>query len=140
MRLNSFKIVAISLPSHRNCIDNCTTHIRTEAKIIILYETKLKLFTQKYHFGYEVKMMPIGYIQEIRAVGTWNVSFCAQFACRLTKWPKWPDQVPSNGPVIFCDAGFLESSEAVDLSQVIEMLRQLTGQISAHSSSFKIKN
>ena len=140
MRLNSFKIVAISLPSHRNCIDNCTTHIRTEAKIIILHETKLKLFTQKYHFGYEVKMMPIEHIQEVRAVGTWNVSFCAQFACRLTKWPKWPDQVPSNGPVIFYDAGFLESSEAVDLSQVSEMLRQLTGQISAHYSSCKIKN
>ena len=34
--LNSFKIVAISLPSRRNC----TTHIRTEAKIIILHETK----------------------------------------------------------------------------------------------------
>ena len=85
-------------------------------------------------------MMPIEHIQEIRSVGTWNVSFCTQFACRLTKWPKWRDQVPSNGLVIFYDAGFLESSEAVGLSQVSEMLRQLTGQISAHYSSCKIKN
>ena len=35
---------------------------------------------------------------------------------------------------------FLQSSEAVRLSQVIKMLRQLTGQISAHYSSSKIRN
>ena len=34
---------------------------------------------------------------------------------------------------------FPQSSGAVDLSQVSKMLRQLTGQISAHYSSSKIK-
>ena len=29
-------------------------------------------------------MMPIENIQEFRSVGAWNVSFCAQFACRGT--------------------------------------------------------
>ena len=43
-------------------------------------------------FGFEVKMMPTENIQEFRSVGAWNVSFCAQFACGLTMWPKWPDQ------------------------------------------------
>ena len=64
-----------------------------------------------------------------------------QFACvPAYKWPKWPDQGPSNGAVIFYDAGFRQSSEAVGLSQVSKMLRQLTGQISAHYSSSKIRN
>ena len=35
---------------------------------------------------------------------------------------------------------FRQSSEAVGLSQVSKMLRQLTGQISAHYSSSKIRN
>ena len=47
----------------------------------------------------------------------------------------WPDQGPSNGAVIFYDAAFSQSPEAVGLSQVTKMLRQLTGQISAHYSS-----
>ena len=33
---------------------------------------------------------------------------------------------PSNGTVTFYDAGFLASAEAVGLSQVSKMLRQLT--------------
>ena len=37
-------------------------------------------------------MMPIENIQEFTSVGAWNISCCAQFACRLSKWPKWPDQ------------------------------------------------
>ena len=55
----------------------------------------------------------------------------------------WPDQGPSNGAVIFYDAGFSgfrRSSEAVGLSYVSFMVRQLTGQISAHYSSSKIRN
>ena len=36
--------------------------------------------------------------------------------------------------------GFRKSSEALGLSQVSEMLRQLTGQISAHYSSSKTLN
>ena len=53
-----------------------------------------------------------------------------------------PDQGPSNGAVIFYDAGedFRQSSEAVGLLQASKMLRQLTGQISAHYSSSKIRN
>ena len=43
-----------------------------------------KLFTQKSHFGFEVKMMPKENIQQFRSVGAWNVSFCTQVACRLT--------------------------------------------------------
>ena len=35
---------------------------------------------------------------------------------------------------------FRQSSEAVGFSQVSKMLRQLTGQISAHYSSSKIRN
>ena len=51
-------------------------------------------------------MMPTENIQEFRSVGAWNVSFCAQFACGLTMWPKWPDQGPSNAAVILYDVGF----------------------------------
>ena len=40
------KLVAILLPSHRNCM---TYFSPTETKIIILHENKLKLFTQKSH-------------------------------------------------------------------------------------------
>ena len=54
-----------------------------------------KLFTQKSHFGFEVKMMPKENIQQFRSVGAWNVSFCAQVACK-----SWPDKGPSNGAVI----------------------------------------
>ena len=52
----------------------------------------------------------------------------------------WPEQGLSNGVVIFYDADFRESSEAVGLSQVRKMLRQLTGKNSAHYSTSKIKN
>ena len=88
-------------------------------------------------------MMAVENVQEFRSVCVWNVSFCAQFGsvCMPAyKWQKWPDQGPSNGAVIFYDAGFRQSSEAVGLSQVSKMLRQLTGQISAHYSSSKIRN
>ena len=52
----------------------------------------------------------------------------------------WPDKGPSNGAVIFYDANFLQSSEALSLSQVSKMLPQLSGQISAHCSSSEIRN
>ena len=92
-------------------------------------------------------MMPIENIQEFTSVGAWNISCCAQFACLLSKWPKWPDQA-TTGRIRDLQTkrsfsmmqDFRQSSEAVDLSQVSNMLRELTGQILAHYSSFEIKN
>ena len=54
----------------------------------------------------------------------------------------WPDQGPSNGVVIFYDAGFLAKLRSCRFvtSLISNMLRKLTGQISAHYSSFGIKN
>ena len=86
-------------------------------------------------------MMPI---ENIQVLGTFPF---AQFTCRLTKWPKWPDQgttgrtrgLQTEQPFSIMQ-DFWQSSEAVGLSQVSKMLRQLTGQISAHYSSCKIKN
>ena len=53
----------------------------------------------------------------------------------------WPDQGPSNGAVIFYDAGFLAKLGSCRFvtSLISNMLRKLTGQISAHYSSFGIK-
>ena len=81
-------------------------------------------------------MMPIENIQEFTLVGAWKVSCCAQFACRLSKWPKWPDQ-GTTGRIRDLQSersfsmmeDFRQSSEAVGLSQVSNMLRELTGQI-----------
>ena len=134
--LNSFKIVAISLPSH--C--HHTTHFRTEVKLLILQETKLKLFTQKSHFGFAVKTMPIENLQEFTSAGAWNISFCAQFAYGLTGGQSGRTrglQIERSFSVM---QDFWQSSEAVGLSQVSKMLQQLTGQILAHYSSSKIRN
>ena len=93
-----------------------------------------KLFTQKSHFGFEVKMMPKENIQQFRSVGAWNVSFCTQVACRLTPGKSGR----TRGLQIKTERSFSmmqdfgQSSEAVGFSQVSKMLRQLTGQISAH--------
>ena len=85
--------------------------------------------------------MHIENIQEFRWDGSWDVDFCAKCACRLqggqsgrTKEPLAVPQGPSNGAVTFYDAGFLARAEAVGLSQVSKMLRQLTWQILAHHS------
>ena len=57
-------------------------------------------------------MTPIENIQEYRSDGAWNVSFCALLmpACKVAKvaGPRnhWPYEGPSNGTVIFYDAGF----------------------------------
>ena len=84
--------------------------------------------------------MPKENIQEFRSVDAWNVSFCAQFTCRLTTWPKWADRGPSNGVSFSMMHDFRQSSEAVGLPQASKMLRKLTGQISAHYSTSKIRN
>ena len=76
-----------------------------------------KLFTQKSHVGFEVKMMPKENIQQFRSVGAWNVSFCIKIKTERS-FSMMQD--------------FGQSSEAVGFSQVSKMLRQLTGQISAH--------
>ena len=70
-------------------------------------------------------MMPIENIQEFISVGAWNVSCCAQLACRLSKWPKWPDE-GTTGRISDLQTErsfsmmqeFWQSSEAVGLSQV----------------------
>ena len=93
-------------------------------------------------------MMLIENIREFRPVGAWNVSFCALLTCLLTKWPKWPDRDGTTGRTRGLQTkrsfsmmqDFRQSSEAVGLSQVSNMLRKLTGQISAHHSSSKIRN
>ena len=73
----------------------------------------------------------------------------AHFWCRLTKWPKWPGQGTKGRTrglqterSFFYDAGedFRQRSEAVGLLQASYMLRQLTGKMSAHYSSSKIRN
>ena len=53
----------------------------------------------------------------------------------------WPDQWPSNGAVIFYDAGVLAKLRSCRFvtSLISNMLRELTGQISALYSSFEIK-
>ena len=87
-------------------------------------------------------------IQEFRSDGAWNVSFCVLLMSdyKVTKVAgprnQRPDQGPSNGAVIFYDAGkdFRQRSEAVGLLQASYMLRQLTGKMSAHYSSSKIRN
>ena len=66
------------------------------------------------------------------------------FACRLTQWP---DQGTFGRTrdlqmqrLFSMIQDFWQSSEAVGLSQVSKMLRQLTGQISAHYPSSEIRN
>ena len=55
-------------------------------------------------------MMPIENIQEFRsvgsAVGASKRFFFAHSLHAAYQWPKWPDQGPSNGAVIFYDARF----------------------------------
>ena len=68
-------------------------------------------------------------------------AFCAQSACRLTQWP---DQGTfgrtrdlQTQRLFSMIQEFWQSSEAVGLSRVSKMLRQLTRQISAHYPSSK---
>ena len=92
-------------------------------------------------------MIPIENIQEFTSVGAWNVSCCAQLACRLSKWPKWPDE-GTTGRISDLQtersffAGVLAKLRSCRFvtSLISNTLRELTGQISAHYSSFEIKN
>ena len=93
-------------------------------------------------------MMPIENIQEFTSVGTWNVSCCAQFACLLSKWPKWPEQgtelagsgtFKRSGHFLWCRIFGKAQKLSVVTSLISNMLRKLTGQISTHYSSFEIK-
>ena len=68
-------------------------------------------------------MMPIENIQEFRSVGAWNVSFCAQFACRLTSSQSGPDRGTTGRTKdlqtersFSMMQGFRQSSEAFGLS------------------------
>ena len=83
-------------------------------------------------------MMPIENIQEFRSNGAWNVSFCAQFACWFTSGQSgWTRGLQTRRSFSMMQ-DFRQSSETIGTSQVSKMLRQLTGQISAHHSSSKI--
>ena len=68
----------------------------------------------------------------------------AHFWCRLTKWPDQGTTGRTRGlqteRSFSIMQDFWKSSEALGVSQVSEMLRQLTGQISAHYSPSKILN
>ena len=83
-------------------------------------------------------MMPIENIQEFRSNGAWNVSFCAQFACWFTSGQSgWTRGLQTKRSFSMMQ-DFRQSSETIGTSPVSKMLRQLTGQISAHHSSSKI--
>ena len=71
--LNSFNIVAISLPSNRYC----TTHIRTEVNNSSWDQNIAK---QKSHFGFELKMMPTENIRNLDqlVLGTLLFTSCLQ--------------------------------------------------------------
>ena len=78
-------------------------------------------------------MMPIGNIEEFSSVGA---------PCFKVAGPRnhWSDLGPSNGAVIFYDAGFSAKLRGCRfVTSYSKMLRQRTGQISAHRSSSKIK-
>ena len=63
-----------------------------------------------------------------------------QFACRLISGQSGRTRDLQTERSFSMMQDFRQSSEAVGLSQVSKMLRQLTGQISAHYSSSKIRN
>ena len=79
-------------------------------------------------------MMPLENKQEFRSVGVWNVSFCCQFACRLTSGQRNQGTTGRTRGLqtersFSLMQDFRQSTEAVDFSQVSKMLRpQLTGQ------------
>ena len=89
-------------------------------------------------------MMPIENIQEFRSDGAWNVSFCVplMLAYKVAKVAGTTGRTRGlqTERSFFMMQYFRQSSEALRLSQVSKMLRQLTGQISAHYSSSKIRN
>ena len=121
--MNSFKIVEISLPSHRKC----TKHIRTEGRIISSWDqtlyTDISFWFRSSNDAYR------------KYTGAWNVSFWT-VCMPAYKVAKVADQgttgrtrgLQTEQPFSIMQ-DFWQSSEAVGLSQVRKMLRQLTGQI-----------
>ena len=99
--MNSFKIVEISLPSHRKC----TKHIRTEGRIISSWDqtlyTDISFWFRSSNDAYR------------KYTGAWNVSFWTvcmpAYKVAWVAGPRnhWPDKGPSNGAAIFYNAGFL---------------------------------
>ena len=80
------------------------------------------------------------------ALGTFFF-FCAQSACRFTSGQSGQTQEPLARPgglqtqqSFSVMQDFRQGSEAVGLSQVRKVLQQLTGQITVHYSSCKIRN
>ena len=88
-------------------------------------------------------MMTIANIQEFRSVSAWNVPFAhSLYPGYKRAEPRniWPDQGPSTQRLFSTIQDFWLRSEAVGLAHVSKMLRQLTGQMSAHYPSSKIRN
>ena len=134
-----------SEPNCLRCIDyqiflpvvlRCVRFERARAPLLILHEPKLYFFTLKFHFGFEVKMMPIEDIQEFGSVGAKNVT-SGQSGRFMNHWPARGLQTEQSFSMV---QDFRQRSEAVGLSQVSKMLQQLRGLISAHHSSSKITN
>ena len=74
-------------------------------------------------------------------ISAWNVSCCAQFACRLTKEPlAGSGTFKRSGHFLWCRIFGKARKLSVCHNLISNMLRKLTGQISAHYSSFGIKN
>ena len=88
--------------------------------------------------------MRIENIQEFRSDGAWNVSFCALLmpTYKVTKVARTTGRARclQTERSFSMMQDFRQSSEAVGSSQVSTILQQLTGQISAHYSSSKIRN
>ena len=88
--------------------------------------------------------MPVKNIQEFRSDGAWNVSFCALLmpSSKVDKVAGTTGRTRGLQTVRSFSMmhDFRQSLEAFRLSQVSKMLRQLSGQISAHCSSSKIRN
>ena len=88
--------------------------------------------------------MSVENILELRSVCAWNILFAHSFYAGLQKRP---DQGTfgrnsdlQTQRLFSMVQDFWPSSEAVGLSQVSKMLRQLNGQISAHYRSSNLRN
>ena len=134
--------MAISLPSHRNCTTNI--HTETKKKNPSLHKTDFCSLHRNLILVSKLKWSLQKIYRNLNhfSLGTFFLrTVCMPTYKRAGPRNLWRDQGPSNAEVIFSMIQDVwRSSEAVGLSQVTgsKMLRQLTGQISAHYSSPKL--